>query len=124
MLEVGPSTRGGRGVFATEDVAAEVLLMTAPLLLIPGGQRQHLAKTVVDDYVYEWDEDGTAALVLGISSMINHATDPNAFLWLIPDDTSAELWSVRAIAKGEEITVSYRAEGPDSPLWFEVEDPA
>ncbi len=56
-------------------------------------------------------------------SRINHASEPNAFLWLVPDDTSAELWSVRPIAAGEEVTVSYRAEGPDSPLWFEVEDP-
>jgi uncharacterized protein len=122
MLEVGPSSLGGRGVFASDDIAEDLLLMTAPLLLIPGDQRDHLARTVVDDYVYEWDDDGTAALVLGISSMINHATEPNAFLWLIPDTTSAELWSVRPIAKGEEVTVSYRAEGPDSPLWFEVED--
>jgi hypothetical protein len=123
MLEVGPSTLGGRGVFAIEDIPAEVLLMTAPLLLIPGAQRDDLARPIVDDYVYEWDEDGTAALVLGISSMINHAAEPNAFLWLVPDDTSAELWSIRSIAAGEEVTVSYRAEGPDSPLWFEVEEP-
>jgi uncharacterized protein len=123
MLEVGPSSRGGRGVFASQHIDDEVLLMTAPLLLIPGAQRDHLARTIVDDYVYEWDDDGTAALVLGISSMINHATEPNAFLWLIPDDTSAELWSIREIAEGEEVTVSYRAEGPAAPLWFEVEDP-
>lgn len=108
-------------MFAAERIDADVLLMTAPLLLIPAEERTHLARTVVDDYVYEWDEDGTAALVLGVSSMINHASDPNAFLWLVPDDTSAELWSLRPIPVGTEITVSYRAEGPDTPLWFDVE---
>lgn len=124
MLEVGPSSRGGRGVFATRHIDADELLMTAPLLLIPGEERRHLARTIVDDYVYEWDDDGGAALVLGVSSMINHAADPNTFLWLLPDDTSAELWSVSPIAAGDEVTVSYRAEGPDTPLWFEVDDPA
>ena len=124
MLEVGPSSRGGRGVFATRDIDADEWLMTAPLLLIPGDQRRHLAKTIVDDYVYEWDDDGGAALVLGVSSMINHAADPNTFLWLLPDDTSAELWSVRPISAGDEVTVSYRAEGPDTPPWFEVDAPA
>ena len=110
-------------MFATRDIDGDEWLMTAPMLLIPGDQRRHLAQTIVDDSVYEWDDDGGAALVLGVSSMINHAADPNTFLWLLPDDTSAELWSVRPIAAGDEVTVSYRAEGPDTPLWFEVDDP-
>jgi uncharacterized protein len=120
MLEVGPSPRGGRGVFATEAIDADVLLMRAAILLVPAEQRAHLQTTVVDDYVYEWDGEGTAALVLGISSMCNHDPDPNAFLWLVTDDVTAELWSTRPIAVGEEITVSYRAEGEDTPLWFDV----
>jgi uncharacterized protein len=124
MLEVGPSSRGGRGVFATEPIAADVLLMRAAVLLVPADQRPPLQATIVDDYVYEWDGEGTAALVLGMSSMCNHDADPNAFLWLVTDDVSAELWSTRPIAAGEEVTVSYRAEGEDTPLWFEVVDPA
>jgi uncharacterized protein len=124
MLEVGPSSRGGRGVFATEPIAADVLRMRAAVLLVPADQRPPLQATIVDDYVYEWDGEGTAALVLGMSSMCNHDADPNAFLWLVTDDVSAELWSTRPIAAGEEVTVSYRAEGEDTPLWFEVVDPA
>lgn len=120
MLEVRDSPRGGRGVFATEPIAADVQLMRAPLLLIHADEREALQRTIVDDYVYEWDDDGTAALVLGVSSMCNHDPDPNAYLWLLTDDLVAELWSIRAIGTGEEVTVSYRAEGEDTPLWFEV----
>jgi hypothetical protein len=120
MLEVRASSRGGRGVFATEAIAEDEQLMSAPLLLVPGEQRAALQGTVVDDYVYEWDPDGTAALVLGISSMCNHDPEPNAYLWLLTDTLTAELWSLRPIAAGEEVTVSYRAEGEDTPLWFEV----
>ena len=122
MLEVRRSVRGGRGTFATDDIDTEVLLMSAPVLLIPAEEREALMRTVVDEYVYEWDDDGTAALVLGISSMCNHATEPNAFLWLIPEGPAAELWSTRRIEAGEEVTVSYRAEGDDAPLWFEVRE--
>lgn len=122
MLEVRSSPRGGRGVFATETVDDEVLLMSAPLLLIPADQREGLQQTVVDDYVYEWDDDGTAALALGVSSMCNHDPSPNAYLWLFPDQLIAELWSIRRIEPDEEITVSYRAAGDDSPLWFEFRD--
>ena len=122
MYEVRTSSRAGRGLFATVPIAAETLLMEAPLLLIPGEQRRALQATIVDDYVYEWDEQGTAALVLGVSSMCNHDDDPNAFLWLVPDGLVGQLFAVRDIAEGEEITVSYRAEegSEDAPLWFEV----
>jgi uncharacterized protein len=121
VLEVRESRRGGRGLFATQDIGEDALLMSAPVLLIPPEQREALEETIVDAYVYEWDDDGTTGLVLGVSSMCNHATDPNAYLWLVPETTSAELWSLRPIRTGEEVTVSYRASGdPDAPLWFEV----
>ncbi|MCC5950235.1 MAG: SET domain-containing protein-lysine N-methyltransferase [Nitriliruptoraceae bacterium] len=120
LLEVGPAPFGpGRAVYATRTIPADTLLMDAPLLLVPAAQRDDLTRTVVDDYVYEWDEDGTAALVLGISSICNHADEPNAFLWLYPEDTSAQLWTTSRIRAGEEVTVSYRADGRPDPLWFE-----
>ncbi|GGI04803.1 SET domain-containing protein-lysine N-methyltransferase [Egicoccus halophilus] len=123
MYEVRESAVAGRGLFATEHIPAETMLMQAPVLVVPGEQRAALRETRVDDYVYEWDDDGSAGLVLGVSSMCNHASDPNAYLWLVPDTESAELWSVRAIAPDEEITVSYRAEG-GGDLWFDVVEDA
>jgi uncharacterized protein len=122
VIEIRPSSRGGRGLFASEDIPDDVMLMEAPLLMVPAEQRDSLKETVVDEYVYEWDGEGTAALVLGVSSMCNHDPSPNAHLWLIPDTETAELWSIAPIAAGEEITVSYRMPGDDEPLWFEVTD--
>jgi SET domain-containing protein len=124
MFEVRTSPRHGRGLFATEAIARDTVLMEAPVLLIAAEQRDALQGTIVDDYVYEWDDDGTAALVLGVSSMCNHADEPNAYLWLVPHGPSAELVTIADIAADEEITVSYRAEaGPETgPLWFEVRD--
>ncbi len=122
MYEVRSSRRHGRGLFATQAIPRDTVLMEAPVLLIAADQREALQATIVDDYVYEWDDDGTAALVLGVSSMCNHAEDPNAYLWLVPDGPGAELVTIANIAEGEEITVSYRAEaGPETgPLWFAV----
>ncbi|MFA9445213.1 SET domain-containing protein-lysine N-methyltransferase [Egicoccus sp. AB-alg6-2] len=121
MYEVRESSVAGRGLFATRKIAADTLLMEAPVLVVAAEQRDALRETIVDDYVYEWDDDGSAGLVLGVSSMCNHSADPNAYLWLVPETESAELWSTRAIAKDEEITVSYRAEG-GGDLWFDVVD--
>ena len=123
-FEVRTSPRAGRGLFAVEAIAADELLMEAPILLIHASERAALQRTIVDDYVYEWDEDGTAALVLGVSSMCNHDDDPNAFLWLVPEGPVAQLFTLRDIAADEEITVSYRAEegSRGDPLWFEVKD--
>ena len=120
MYEVSSSRKGGRGLFATEPIDKDVLLMQAPLLIVPGEQRAALEATLVDEYVYEWDEDASAALVLGVSSLCNHDPEPNAFLWLFEDEVYAELWTLRPIEPGEEITVSYRAVGEDTPLWFDV----
>lgn len=122
MYEVRESLRHGRGLFATEPIVRDSLVLEAPILLIHGDERASLQATIVDDYVYEWDEDGTAALVLGHSSMCNHADAPNAFLWLIPDGPKAQLFALTDIAAGEEITVSYRADeaGQDAPLWFDA----
>jgi uncharacterized protein len=124
MFEVRSSPRHGRGLFAIQAIARDTVLMEAPVLLIAADQRDALQATIVDDYVYEWDDDGTAALVLGVSSMCNHADEPNAYLWLVPHGPSAELVTIADIAAGEEITVSYRAEaGPETgPLWFDVRD--
>ncbi|MFA9428660.1 SET domain-containing protein [Egicoccus sp. AB-alg2] len=119
LYEVRESPVAGRGLFATRRIAADTLLMQAPVLVVPAEQRAALQQTIVDDYVYEWNDDGSAGLVLGVSSMCNHSPDPNAYLWLVPDTESAELWSLRPIAKNEEITVSYRADG-GGELWFEV----
>lgn len=121
MYEVRASAVAGRGLFATQTIPAETLLMEAPVLVVPGSQRPALQETLVDDYVYEWDDDGSAGLVLGVSSMCNHSADPNAYLWLVPDTETAELWSLREIAEDEEITVSYRADG-GGELWFDVVD--
>lgn len=119
MFEVRESPVAGRGLFATKRIAADTLLMEAPVLVVPAEQRAALRETLVDDYVYEWDDDGAAGLVLGVSSMCNHSPDPNAYLWLVPDTESAELWTIKPVRKGEEITVSYRAEG-GGDLWFDV----
>jgi len=121
LYEVRASAVAGRGLFATQIIPAGTLLMEAPVLVVPGSQRPALQETLVDDYVYEWDDDGSAGLVLGVSSMCNHSPDPNAYLWLVPDTETAELWSLREIAEDEEITVSYRADG-GGELWFDVVD--
>jgi SET domain-containing protein len=121
LFEVRQSPVAGRGLFATRKIAADTLLMEAPVLVVPGAQRDALRETLVDDYVYEWDDAGAAGLVLGVSSMCNHSNDPNAYLWLVPDTESAELWTIKPIKKNEEITVSYRAEG-GGELWFDIID--
>ena len=121
MLEVRDSPREGRGLFATRRIKPDRLLMCAPVLLIHPDERDSLEETIIGEYVYEWYEDGTVALPMGVSSFCNHDPEPNAYLYLVPDELEVELWSIRPIDKDEEITVDYRAAGDgDDPLWFEV----
>jgi hypothetical protein len=118
MLYVGDSAVGGRGVFTDEPLPAARWLVTCPVLVVPEADWEPLSRTVVGEYLFDWDEDGATGLVLGEISLVNHSATPNARVLLDLDDCTAELWTIAPVAAGSELTVRYRA---DEELWF---DPA
>jgi hypothetical protein len=118
MLYVDASPVGGRGVFTDEPLATDRLLLTCPVLVVPEADWEPLSRTVVGQYLFDWDEDGATGLVLGEISLVNHSAAPNARVLLDLDECTAELWTVAPVAPKSELTVRYR---PDEELWF---DPA
>ena len=122
MFEIRSSSRHGRGLFATRDVAPGELVAHCPVLVIDAQHRAAVEGTPVGEMLVEWDDDGAAGLPLGAVALVNHADEPNCEL--VTDGTEAgpavELWSCRPVAPGEELTIDYVA-GSDHPLWF---DPA
>ncbi len=119
-LELRAVGRKGRGVFAAAPIAAGELLETAPSVELDRHDTDTIVGTTFDNYYFAHpaDPDG-GLLVLGLSSLINHADQPNAETiprraedlgWIF------ELRALRAIAPGEELTRRYACE-----LWFEPE---
>jgi SET domain-containing protein len=104
-IVVGESEIHGRGVFATEAIAAGDIIEVCPVIRVPAAQRELIDETLLFEYYFDWD--GDAALALGLGSLYNHSATPNA---AYSKDTANDLVTVRAVAAigaGEEITFTY-----------------
>ena len=81
MIEVkaSPLSDGefNRGVFATCDIKKGELFHEAPVISYPNEQHQHIEKTLLADYAFEYGINHTAIL-LGYGMLFNHSYEPNA----------------------------------------------
>jgi uncharacterized protein len=117
-LYVAFSERHGRGVFAARDFASDAVVEICPVLVVPVAQRTAVNTTVLYDYCYEWD--GGAGLALGFGSLYNHSYEPNALYRQHIDRDLVVVMALRAITKGDEITINYRGDPADqSPVWYQ-----
>jgi len=121
-LAVRMTEARGRGVFAAAPIAEGTLIERCAVIVVPPEEVETLNRTRLGNYHYQWGGTRDAsAIALGFGSLYNHAHDPNALYVRRFDDEVIEFVSLRAIAEGEEITVSYNgAIGDDRPVWFEV----
>ena len=122
LVTVRSTHERGRGVFATRAIAAGASIEVCPVIVIPPAEVEFIGKTVLHAYHFQWGGLSEAsAIALGYGSLYNHARDPNAMYVKKYEAAEIEFISLRAIAEGEEITVSYNGGiGDDRPVWFEV----
>ncbi len=109
-------TPKGRGVFAGHHIPAGSIIETCPVLILdPQENRDHIEKTALYHYTYNWPIFGTTgkpsktqAVVFGLGSMFNHSTQNQNVGWR--RDLANELIVYRAlrdVQKGEELCISY-----------------
>lgn len=111
----------GRGVFALKNFKKGEIVETCPIIRMTPAERKHCANTILDCYMYPWRSTRSASLVLGYGSIYNHSFAPNAD-WKQNFKTRTMVYrAIRAIKKGEEVTVNYNGEPDDmTPIdWFE-----
>jgi uncharacterized protein len=120
FLYVSDSPLGGRGVFTIEEIPTDSLIEICPAIVLSEWDMNQIHKTDLHDYYFLWgDEQNQCAIALGYGSLYNHSYHPNARYLLDFERLTIDIYTIREIEAGEEITVNYNGEPEDpSPVWF------
>jgi len=109
----------GRGLLAGAPIEADEIIDVASTIVLSATDCDLLEQTAVGDYYFAHPSDPELGLVvLGLPSLSNHAESPNSDIrWHCDEGVGwvAELYALRPIAAGEEITRRYRC----AP-WFKI----
>lgn len=125
MIEIKTSTLSdgefNRGVFAKCDIAKGELLHEAPVIAYPNEEHEHIEKTLLADYAFEYGI-GRTAMLLGYGMLFNHSYTPNATYEINFDNQTFDFFAYTDIKAGEEILINYNGDEEDQELlWFDQE---
>ena len=110
-----------RGVFAKRDIIKGELLHEAPVISYPNEQHEHIEKTLLADYAFEYGVNHTAIL-LGYGMLFNHSYEPNATYDIDFEDHTFKFYAYKDIKAGEEVLINYNGDEEDQEkLWFDQE---
>lgn len=82
-------------------------MLADPVIHVPGDESDHMDRTVVGRYVFQWNEEDDVAVVLGIGSLINHGLPENVSLVSNYADQTMEFYAISDIKAGEELVYDY-----------------
>lgn len=114
------SVAKGLGVFADEDIKKGEIIEKAPLLLMSMKEFEHIIKTKLYYYFFEYTNKHFA-IALGYGSLYNHSYTPNARYLYNYKNKHFKIIAISNIKKGEEILFNYNYYPDDqTPLddWY------
>ena len=122
-LHINNTAKKGRGVFTTERIPAQTIIEISPVIIMKREDRVHLDKTLLHDYIFEWGKKkDQCCMALGIIPIYNHSYKSNCEYYMDFEDASISIKTVKAIDKGEELTINYNGDWNDGKkVWFDVE---
>ena len=113
----------GRGVFTTTAIPADTVIEIAPVIVMTAEDRLLLDKTLLHDYIFEWQPDGAqmCCMALGWVPIYNHSYASSCEYFMNYDDQTILLKTVREIPPGQELTINYNGDWNDEQaVWFDV----
>ena len=121
-LHVLPSPERGRGVFTSSFIAEGTILEVAPVILMTAEDRVLLDKTLLHDYIFEWEaSSGKCCMALGYVPIYNHSYESNCEYEMDYEVQVIKIIAKRNILKGEELFINYNGSWNDlKPVWFDV----
>lgn len=126
MIEIKTSSLSdgefNRGVFATCAIPKGTLFHQAPVISYPNEQHEHIEKTLIADYAFEYGI-GQSAILLGYGLLFNHSYEPNTTYEINFDNQTFDFFAYKDVAAGEELLINYNGDVDDmDPLWFNKEE--
>jgi SET domain-containing protein len=121
-LFVENTTEKGRGVFTHERIPANTVIEISPVIVMSITDREHLDKTLLHDYIFEWGKDkDVCCMALGLIPIYNHSYKSNCEYFMDFEDDTIMVKTVRLIENGEELTINYNGDWNDGKkIWFDV----
>ena len=111
-----------RGVFDSTDITKGTMFHQAPVVAYPNDQHEHIEKTLLADYAFEYGINHTAIL-LGYGMLFNHSYHANANYEINFDNHTFDFFAHTDIKAGEEIFINYNGEVDDPELlWFDRDE--
>lgn len=115
MIELAQIPGKGRGVMALRGIQQGQVLEHAPASRFSADDRQAVNRTAVFEHYFVLPSEYRLGrwvpgyIVFGLTSICNHAEDPNATVRWRENGLGlwADLEAIREIAAGEEVTVYY-----------------
>jgi len=110
----------GRGIYAEQDIYAEQVVETSPIISMEGSYRQ--LPQVLRNVVFGCGVSTVVAL--GVGSLFNHADDASLRYEVKGEEGLLFFIARQAIKKGEELTINYNDTAGSSceDTWFRAED--
>lgn len=122
-LYIELTEKKGKGVFTADAIPEDVVIELSPVIVMKKEDRAHLDKTLLHDYIFEWGaEKDKCCMALGFIPIYNHSYKSNCEYFMDFEEETIFVKTVRAIKKGEELTINYNGDWNDeTKVWFEVE---
>ena len=114
----------GRGVFTDDAIPADTVIEKAAVIVMPAAEREHLDKTLLHDYIFEWGEQkDKCAMALGMIPIYNHSYESNCEYYMDNESEMMMVKTVRDVQAGEELTINYNGDWNDGKkVWFETNE--
>ncbi len=121
-LFIEKTDKKGKAVFTNERITAGTVIEIAPVIVMSIDDRQHLDKTLLHDYIFEWGKlKEKCCMALGLIPIYNHSYKSNCEYFMDFEDDTIFIKTVRDIKKGEELTINYNGNWNDGKeVWFDV----
>lgn len=113
----------GRGMFCLESIPKDEIIEIAPVIVMSSSDRVHLDKTLLHDYIFEWQPKGQqfCCMALGYIPIYNHSYMANCEYFMDYEAQTIMIKSVKPIEAGEELTINYNGDWNDEKkVWFDT----